>query len=109
MENLSCTFWDNCINNTRVIHSAQGTDFAQRLIFIVQSIISSVGILSNATVVVVFLNHKKFRQKIPNMFIINQVIVAFIFYYPQPMKLWIGNVFSRVCRSVCLSMAGDPM
>ena len=37
------------------------------------SIIASVGIITNLTVIVVFLNHKKLRRKIPNIFIINQV------------------------------------
>ena len=41
------------------------------------TVISCVGIIANATVVVVFLNHKKLRQKIPNIFIINQVDLLF--------------------------------
>ena len=36
-------------------------------------IITSIGIVSNATVITAFLNHKKLRRKIPTMFIINQV------------------------------------
>ena len=40
---------------------------------ILSIVIASVGIVSNFTVVVAFLNHKTFRRKIPNMFIINQV------------------------------------
>ena len=36
---------------------------------------SYVGIITNLTVIVVFLNHKKLRRKIPNIFIINQVSV----------------------------------
>ena len=39
------------------------------------TVISCVGIIANATVVVVFLNHRKLRQKIPNIFIINQVLL----------------------------------
>ena len=78
MENSSCTICNSCSNTTGVIHSAQGTDFAQQLIFIFQIIISSVGIFANGTVVLAFLNHKKFRQKIPNKFIINQVFVTFV-------------------------------
>ena len=38
-----------------------------------QNIIASLGIVANFTVVMVFLNHRKLRRKIPNMFIINQV------------------------------------
>ena len=40
---------------------------------IIQSTVTSVGIISNLAVIVVFLNHKKLRKKIPNIFIINQV------------------------------------
>ena len=35
--------------------------------------VGSIGIITNLTVIVVFLNHKKLRRKIPNIFIINQV------------------------------------
>ena len=42
-------------------------------ILIIQSTIASVGIIANFTVIVAFLNHKKLRRKIPNIFIINQV------------------------------------
>ena len=40
---------------------------------IIQSTTACVGIVANLTVIVVFLNHKKLRRKIPNIFIINQV------------------------------------
>ena len=43
------------------------------VIMLLSTIIASVGIVSNSTVVVVFLKHKKMRRKIPNIFIINQV------------------------------------
>ena len=42
---------------------------------ILQIIIASLGITTNLIVVVVFLNHKKLRRKIPNICIINQVSV----------------------------------
>ena len=45
---------------------------------ICQSIIASVGILANMTVVAVLLNHRKLRCKIPNLFIINQVRINHI-------------------------------
>ena len=48
-------------------------DKTQQLVFIFQSIISAVGIVANATVVVVFMKHKKLRRKITNIFLINQV------------------------------------
>ena len=43
------------------------------IMMIFKSVIASVGIIANLTVVVVFGSHKKLRRKIPNIFIINQV------------------------------------
>ena len=43
------------------------------IVMILSTIIASVGIVANFTVITVFLNHKKLRRKIPNIFIINQV------------------------------------
>ena len=43
--------------------------------FITHCTISSIGIVTNFTVIIVFLNDKKLRKKIPNIFIINQVRV----------------------------------
>ena len=40
---------------------------------VLRLILSSVGIIGNLTVLIIFLNHRKFRKKIPNIFIINQV------------------------------------
>ena len=40
---------------------------------IIQSTVASVGIVANLIVIIAFLNHKKLRRKIPNIFIINQV------------------------------------
>ena len=40
---------------------------------IIQLSIAPVGIIANLTVVVVFLNNKKLRHKIPNRIIVNQV------------------------------------
>ena len=40
---------------------------------ILQSTISTIGIINNLIVVFAFLNDKKLRRKIPNIFIINQV------------------------------------
>ena len=48
------------------------TNLAQST-FITHCTISSVGIVTNVTVIIVFLNDKKLRKKIPNIFIINQV------------------------------------
>ena len=42
-------------------------------IMIISYVIACVGITSNLTVVIAFMNHKQLRHKIPNMYIINQV------------------------------------
>ena len=49
------------------------TDDDVDVMMILHSTTASVGIIANLTGVVAFLNHKKFRRKIPNVFIINQV------------------------------------
>ena len=46
---------------------------------ILQSVIASVGITANLTVIIVFLSHRKFRLKVPNRFIVNQVSKSFVF------------------------------
>ena len=56
------------MNNTR-----DDTSAGINTMGIVHSVIASVGIVTNLTVVVVFLNHKKLKHKIPNICIINQV------------------------------------
>ena len=55
---------------------------------IIQLSIAPVGIIGNLTVIVVFLNHKKLRRKIPNRFIVNQVR-NFILLYE-------GNLYSPI-------------
>ena len=49
------------------------------VMMLLQCIIASVGIVANSTVVIVFLDHKQLRRKIPNRFIINQVSISFYF------------------------------
>ena len=43
------------------------------IMMVLRLIMSSVGIIGNFTVIIVFLSHRKFRKKIPNIFIVNQV------------------------------------
>ena len=66
---------DNEANSTttNVSSTVLEEDKTQQLVFIFQTIISAVGIAANATVVVVFMKHKKLRRKITNIFLINQV------------------------------------
>ena len=45
---------------------------------ILQLLIVSVGIIGNLTVIVVFMNHRKLRRKIPNRFIVNQVSYFYV-------------------------------
>ena len=45
---------------------------------ILQLLIVSVGIIGNLTVIIVFMNHRKLRRKIPNRFIVNQVSQLYI-------------------------------
>ena len=84
---------DNIIINSTVNESSTQSD----TMMIVHSIIATVGIVTNPPVVVVFLNHKKLKHKIPNICIINQI--RLLFYLPQ-MKFRKGNVFTPVCDSV---------
>ena len=53
--------------------SVEAGEQSDYVMMILHSMTASVGIVANLTVVVAFLNHKKFRRKIQNVFIINQV------------------------------------
>ena len=61
--------WKTAVTNLTVA----GQDLTTKLITVFHSFIASVGIIGNFNVIVVFLNHKKYRRKIPNIFILNQV------------------------------------
>ena len=58
---------------TLMSESSQTVD----IMMVLSTIVASVGIVANFTVIVVFLNDKKLRRKIPNIFIINQVGILF--------------------------------
>ena len=64
---------------------------------ILQSVIACVGIVANFTVIVVFLNDKKLRRKIPNRFIVNQVRNVHFIYFKsfQPCLKYILVQLSR--------------
>ena len=62
----------NCTNAGKNSSSTKG-DITPEIMNIIQNIIGCVGIIANSTVIVVFVNHKELRRKIPNIFIINQV------------------------------------
>ena len=54
-------------------NNASSDNAREESIRIIQSAVASLGIITNLTVIAVFLNHRKLRRKIPNIFIINQV------------------------------------
>ena len=60
-------------NNTLAPDNSSVISIKEHIFPIVQSTIASVGIMANLTVIVVFLSQRKYRRKIPNIFIINQV------------------------------------
>ena len=51
------------------------------IMMILSTLIASVGIVANFTVIIVFLKDKKLRKKIPNIFIINQVGINLFIYF----------------------------
>ena len=71
LKNTTLAIEEDSLNLTLDSHGK--ADSRSQSILIIQSTIASVGIVANLTVIVVFLNHKKLRRKIPNIFIINQV------------------------------------
>ena len=65
--------------NVTLETQTSSTEIKMDVMMILSSTIASLGIISNLTVVVIFLRNKKLRIKIPNIFIINQVSLD-IFY-----------------------------
>ena len=67
------------------------------LMKILKLVIASLGIITNFFVVVVFLNHKKLRRKIPNICIINQVSATtyILSLLPQQIISRNKNMFGR--------------
>ena len=64
------TFTNEDVNST---HNFDNGNSRAKSIRLIQTSIASVGIVANLMVIITFLNHKKLRKKIPNIFIINQV------------------------------------
>ena len=67
--NSTAAFDDDHTTKTTSVQPSRTVD----VMVLLATIIASVGIIANATVVIAFLNHRKLRGKIPNIFIINQV------------------------------------
>ena len=82
----------NGIRNNSLTDDSESTS---EVIVILQSLIACVGTAANSTVVIVFLNNKKQRGKIPTIFIINQVSLIKIHYT----ALWnaVPVVFKKYC------------
>ena len=51
------------------------------VVMILSTLIASVGIVANFTVIIFFLNDNKLRKKIPNIFIIHQVSFIVTLYF----------------------------
>ena len=66
LENRTFTFVENTTGY--MLNKSTDEDSRTLSILIIQSTIASVGIVSNLTVIVVFLNNKKLRRKIPKKF-----------------------------------------
>ena len=62
------------VTNTTASGDHSGKFNAMKIVILV---IACVGIITNAVVVIVFLNDRKLRRKIPNICIINQVCFFF--------------------------------
>ena len=79
METTTFNYVTNGLNsslltqNSTLNNQEEEEDVTTKVITVFHSFIASVGIVGNLTVIIVFLNHQKFRRKIPNIFIINQV------------------------------------
>ena len=71
--NVTAAFDHNDTTETRLVEPTGTID----VMVLLYAIIASVGIVANAAVIFAFVNHKKLRGKIPNIFIINQVGTIF--------------------------------
>ena len=80
-------------NTTSTTRSSISEDIS--IMTIVHSIIGSAGIVANLMVVLVFLRHKKFRQKIPNIFIIHQVGKFLILYSLCNIMIIIYKIYDK--------------
>ena len=70
----SFTNISNSTHEISIIDSVNGSaSKMEDIVMILSTTIASVGIVANFTVITVFLNDKKLRKKIPNIFIIHQV------------------------------------
>ena len=71
----------NISNATEIatLYPITGSSQTVDVMMVLSAAIASVGIIGNFAVIIVFLNDKKLRRKIPNIFIIHQVSVMSFF------------------------------
>ena len=67
----------HCGKAENISESFHEDTISQKVFSTSQNVIALLGMVTNLVVVIVLLNHKEFRQKIPNIFIINQVSEEF--------------------------------
>ena len=74
---------DVFLRNTTVTTKLQTSEDNDDLDFmtLLSIIISSVGIIASLTVAIVFVRHKVLRQKVPIIFVINQVRSLFLYVW----------------------------
>ena len=65
------SYVENSTTNQTPVSSHK--EYEINVVTFISTSIASVGIIANLTVVVAFVNNKKLRRKIPNIFVINQV------------------------------------
>ena len=70
----------NCFETENISMNLDEDTTTQQVIYVSQNVIALLGMVTNLVVVIVFLNHKEFRQKIPNIFIIHQVSKRCVFF-----------------------------
>ena len=71
------SYFQDCLYATENMTSIRGPLQSVDVMMLLSTIIASVGIGANFTVIIFFLNDQKLRKKIPNIFIINQVGILF--------------------------------
>ena len=86
-------------NSAGVSTNVENTDGTNSM-GIVHSVIASVGIVTNLTVILIFLKHSKLRRKIPNICIINQVGFYFVNWRED---IW---TFNLQWRAICWQFWG---
>ena len=92
----------NISNATEIptISSINGSSQTVDVMMVLSAAIASVGIIANFAVIIVFLNDKKLRRKIPNIFIIHQVSVRPIFTLTLLVFIFSRNIPSSYSQNL---------